>query len=283
MILAPHSLVAFHTCFIRMYSPREYSLLSLSSWMRRGEYFPGVLPYFPSVFGCALGSTSPGSAPSASAPPASTPLLSLSFWMPWGVLPRGVLPLRVAPPASTPLLSLQFLDGEYSPGECSLCECSPGEYFPPANPQLLDVGSTPPASAPASCLETYLVLRLASEDYKCRKTREVYFPQPTLNFWIPVGSTPPASAPPATTPSETSNFGVACREYAQRECSPQFLEGLSVGSTVHRQKSGESVGHPSEHSTNLYGTGFPGTGFYSTRFTTLAFKVLASTVLSYRP
>ena len=116
--------------------------------------------------------------------------------------------------------------GEYSRGECSLCECSP------TFPQFLDglpVGSTSPGSAPsasappastfpqrslnfwtweyspasapsASYLETYLVLRLASEDYKCRKTREVYSPQRILNFWIPVGSTPPASAPPANTP-----------------------------------------------------------------------------------
>ena len=100
----------------REYSPGEYSLCECSP----GEYSPTFPQFLDAVGSTPPGSAPSASAPSASAPPASTPLLSLSFWMPWGVLPRGVLPLRVLP----------------------------RRVLPPANPQLLDVGSTPPASAP---------------------------------------------------------------------------------------------------------------------------------------
>ena len=118
-----------------------------------------------------------GSTPSTSAPPASTPLVSLSFWMsvgvlprrvllyfpsvfgcPWGILPWGVLPLRVLP----------------------------RRVLPPSEPLTFGRRSTPPTSAPsASCLGTYLVLRLASKDYKYRKIRKAYSPSEPSAFGYP--------------------------------------------------------------------------------------------------
>ncbi len=80
----------------------------------------------------------------------------------WGVLPWRVLPRRVLPPANPstfgdvltwrvlprrafpPSDPSPFGCGEYFPGECFPCE------YPPPNPHLLDVRSTPWTSAPST-------------------------------------------------------------------------------------------------------------------------------------
>jgi len=111
------------------------------------------------------------------------------------VLPRRVLPLRVLPPANP-----HFLEVGSTPPTSA-----PPASTPPSDPHFLEVGSTPLTSAPSTSAPPTST-------------------PPANPHFLEVGSTPPTSAPstsapPASTPpSEPSLFGGG--ECSLDECSP---------------------------------------------------------------